>query len=493
MDGEGPLPAELVARWKALLASDRSAADELYFGELLPDLLAALEQQPEHRALRAQQHQVLVSLMGFSPETTIISAALLRPQWVLVVLSEKGEDSYDRAHEFLTSHRILRPSQIQKLTVSPTDPVEIYREIKRALSRIGSPGTTPSHIFDVTGGKKIMSATAGQVAWEEDWPLCYIESPAYDPEIRRPLPGHERLIRLPNPSRIREEQARRAALETYASRHYVSALEAFRKSQQLRAENQLECLAVELCRCYVAWSDLDLPRLDEAVGRVRAEMAQPRMAELLNGSAEEDPRRGRHLRALAAVAGGETMALLASFFELASLYRAMARHDFACLLAYRSMEALVEMGLQRAAGPSFRCDAPNYEALGDKVELERRYVALSARLGGHPDSALPRKIGFLAGLGLLCLVSEVHQRGRRPRDEVAFLRMMRGEAERRNSSVLAHGFRTLTEGDSEALLQRAESLAEGILGPEPCAELQALRRDLAPLSLEGLARPRRLS
>ena len=72
-------------------------------------------------------------------------------------------------------------------------------------------------------------------------------------------------------------------------------------------------------------------------------------------------------------------------------------------------------------------------------------------------------------------------------DEVAFVRMMRAEAERRNSSVLAHGSRTLTETESELLLQRAQTLAQGILGEGAFGELQALRAKLAPLSLEELA------
>jgi len=84
-------------------------------------LLAILEKRPAHRQLRAEAVQVLVSLMGFSPETTVISTAILRPQSLVVVLSERAERSYDRAHEFLTAHKILRPSQIERIIIPPID------------------------------------------------------------------------------------------------------------------------------------------------------------------------------------------------------------------------------------------------------------------------------------------------------------------------------------------------------------------------------------
>jgi hypothetical protein len=486
MSAAGAVPDEILARWQALLPVDRLAAEDFYFETILPPLLATLERRPSHQALRAQGYDTLVSLMGFSPETTVMSAALLRPQTLLVVLSEKAEASYDRAHAFLTAHKILRHSQIEKVTIPPTDPRTIYNEIRHAVLRGGAAGGARKRIFDVTGGKKIMSATAGQVAWEADWPLCYIESGAYDPALRRPLPGHEELMFLPSPSQRHAREARKTALGIYRSRNYVAAADAFAASLPLGTENRLECLGLDLCRVYALWADLDLPKLGDSLQRLAQRLGEPRILDLLRGGRADADALARHVQALGAVARGDRMALIATFLELGVLYSRAHRHDFACLLAYRAMEALVEHALKTVAGDAFDRESPDYRLLGDPVELAARYTALSEKIGGQPERALPAQIGFLNGLMLLCLVDHVHARFERPMAELSFIQMLRAEARRRNASVLAHGGRTLGETDSATILEKAEQLAQAALRAEGWEQLRAFRRDLAPLALEAL-------
>ena len=486
-----PVPAEVTDRWRGLLASDRLAAEELYFEQILPPLLEALETAPAHRALRDQRYHTLISLMGFSPETTVICAAILRPEALVVVLSKNADAAFDRAHAFLTSRRILRPSQIEKVSIPPADPRAIYAEIRHVLLRDPDAGSAArKRIFDVTGGKKIMSATAGQVAWEADWPLCYVESGAYDPGLRRPVPGREELIVLPSPSQQHAEQARRAALETYRSRNYVGAIAAFEKSRQACAENRIDSLGLALCRCYMAWTDLDLSRLEEGLRSLNGLTSEPRMKELLRDRLPDRDRYARHIQALDAVARGESLALTATFLELAALYQAAQRHDFACLLIYRSMEALVELGLKKFAGEAFNRAAPDYSLLGDSQDLERRFADLTEKVGGRSQQPLPEKVSFLNGLHLLCLVDQVHARLERPMSDVSLIKRYRSEAERRNSSVLAHGTRTLTASDSQASSLRAEELAQAILHHDGHQELLVRRADLAPLALELMDDPR---
>lgn len=485
------LPEDLVLRWKAQLAINKEEADNFYFAEVLPPLLAILEQRPAHRLLRAEAVHVLVSLMGFSPETTVICAAILRPQSLVVVLSERAEHSYDRAHEYLTAHKILRPSQIERVIIPPTDPRAIYNEIRQALSRaVDNRGTPRKRIFDVTGGKKIMSASAGQVAWEADWPLCYIDDGGtYDANLRRPPPGHEQLILLPSPTQRHAEDARRTALEKYASRNYAAASEAFDKSRSIRPENRLDYFAYYLCQCYRSWADLNLPALATNLEQLSLRMAEPRIADLLRSRKQNLSRLEAHLSALERVARGEDLSLVATFLELAALYRASDRHDFACLLAYRGMEEIVDHGLKALAGAGFDRGTPRYELLGDREALEARFGALCGKLGGRGKHVLPSKIGFIDGLILLCLVDRIYERLPRPMVETSFIQMLRGEAERRNASVLAHGDRTLTEADSRIIVSKAEELAKCTLKVEEFERFQALRADLGPLSLELLIPP----
>ena len=482
---------ELVNEWKAHLAISKEAADDFYFDQVLPPLLAVLEKRPSHQQLRAEQVQVLVSLMGFSPETTVICTAVLRPQSLVVVLSERAEHSYDRAHAFLTTHKILRPSQIERVLIPPSDPRTIYNEIRRALVRaVDNKGTPHKRIFDITGGKKIMSAAAGQVAWEADWPLCYIDdSGTYDAILRRPAPGQEQVILLPSPTHRLADDARRTAMDKYTSRHYAAAVEAFDKSRSVRTENRLDYFAYYLCQCYRAWSDLNLRELASHLQQLDGRMSEPRIAELLRFQRIDRERLAGHLAALSQVAEGDSLALIATFLELSELYRTAQRHDFACLLAYRCMEQIVDHGLKAIAGTAFDRAAPRYELLGDPAPLERRFSAMSQRLGGARDRGLPKKIGFIDGLILLCLVDSIAARLPRPMAELSFVQMLRGEAERRNRSVLAHGDRTLSDNDSRLISGKADELAQAVLQREAFEQLAACRRNLAPFALETLVIP----
>ena len=78
-------------------------------------------------------------------------------------------------------------------------------------------------LVDITGGKKIMSAIAGQVAWDLDLPLCYLESPAYNPALRRPDPGSEVLLVFPKPSeqRINGHREEPFELSCYHNQRYL--------------------------------------------------------------------------------------------------------------------------------------------------------------------------------------------------------------------------------------------------------------------------------
>ena len=262
-----------------------------------------------------------------------------------------------------------------------------------------------------------MSATAGQVAWEADWPLCYIDdSGTYDAQLRRPPPGHEQLILLPSPTQRHAEDARRTAMDKYESRNYAAAAEAFDKSRSIRAENRLDYFAFYLCHCYRCWSDLNLPELAAKLEQLSARMAEPRIADLLKIRRIDGPALQRHLAALGSVAQGDSLSLIATFLELTALYRAAERHDFACLLAYRCMEEIVDHGLKAIGGQAFDRAAPRYELLGDPGQLEQRFLELSRKLGASSAVALPSKIRFIEGLVLLCLVDPIYDRLARPDD-----------------------------------------------------------------------------
>ncbi len=472
------IDADVRERWIALLKEDAPEACRLYFDKILPLVLDNLRARGQE-IIEEERPDLLVSLMGFSPETTVICAAMARPAELVVVRSEETNRFFDIAAPFLTSNEIVPWSGLHHVSVDPTNPADIYDAVYRHL------GQHKRALMDVTGGKKVMSATAAQAAWELRIPLCYVEG-KFLKEQRRPEPGTEELKLLDNPSPQRARQARQRAKDMYLTGNYPLAADLFSESMKVNQRISQDELLRQLCRCYARWMDLDQPQLQREVEQAETIAAQGRMKGLVTA---HFPTLNRHLAAHRKVAHGDRLALLATFLELASHYQQHQRHDFSCLLSYRAMEALVQQGLREAAGGSFDTSQPDYEALGGEERLEPAYVEISRALAGKGRVAheLPDRIGFIDGFALLCIRdASLPCKIFGGKEEGATLRVIKrlqNLASRRNGSVLAHGNRSLEEQDSEKLLHGARNIARAILG-QRFDDLTRLQADLRPLELE---------
>jgi tetratricopeptide (TPR) repeat protein len=470
------LDPDLFSRWRDAKGQERS---RFYLEHLLPRIEEALSRRdnaPVHR------FDVLVSLMGTSPEPIALMASVVRPERLVVIRGSTPDDdptaaAYDLMSESLVAREVLPASRIEQVRVDPLDPRRIYAAVREAIQGARRPGV------DVTGGKKVMSATAAQAAWELNVPLCYVDS-KHDQQLRGARPGTETVIVLENPSLEKARIERQRAWEYYTRRDFNAAVETFRKSAGLNADNAEDELGEHLSCCYAALMDLDLKLLATRVDELSTFCATERMRSFVER--RRLPSLDSSVQALRKVARGEKIALLASYLTLGRLYAEVGRHDFACLLAYRCHEGTVEERLVRAA-PGFRTSEPDYSLLGDRQELETRYRELSRQVDGErAEPGLPRKVGLVNGFALLCLTDRLHERLWPKCSLPDAVKRLRGLAKRRNGSILAHGTSTLTKEDSDDLLGNAEALLRGALG-EVVDELDLLILALKPLPVPGPA------
>src|SRR5690242_522354 len=110
--GDGP-PAEQARRFRLT--------------ELLP--LVVENAKINSTELPRDRVDLLVSLSGFSPETTILAFRLLRPVRLMIIGSEATWSSLDTIQSALD----LPLSQIRTHAVDPTDPMRIYQLIKEVV------------------------------------------------------------------------------------------------------------------------------------------------------------------------------------------------------------------------------------------------------------------------------------------------------------------------------------------------------------------------
>ncbi len=143
---------------------------------------------------------------------------------MVVVVSQDAEDSVDVIHDRVTlPDGPLRPRDFNYEPCDPTDPLSIYRIVKKELDRLSrTVDGQPYAIIDITGGRKVMSAAAALAAWQLKLDLAYLEA-QFDRHTRHPILGTDRLIILSDPTLIFGEQEMARALEMFQAGAFESA------------------------------------------------------------------------------------------------------------------------------------------------------------------------------------------------------------------------------------------------------------------------------
>ena len=408
---------------------------------------------------------LLVSMAGLSPETTIMVTRLLRPKKLVVISSQEADEGIDIIGEYLIGEGGLRHRDFHRVECDPTNAQEIYQGVKKHIERLRGREEEPTIYVDITGGKKVMSAAAALVAWQLDLPLCYLDG-AYDPALRQPRPGTERLRFIGNPSALFGHQALTAALKLIDSGAFRAAAAQLDDLVTNITEPTQARFYGALARFYANWCDLDLEHLEEAALKLEKLRSDPRVR-IERGASR---RLHSQIEFSQRLCGGPSPDFLLSHFLLAEHYHGrMARRDFAALLYYRTLEGCFSERF-RSAYRGFDTGAPEYDLLEvPEGELIARYNEAAAEVFPRFSHvvALPGKLGYMTSALLLHIVGDpLLKRAGFP--DLKGLRHLFNVGNARSLSVLAHGHKTIGTEDISKLqhaarivLQATWSLRDG--------------------------------
>lgn len=383
---------------------------------------------------------LLVSLSGFSPETTIIAWEILRPPAVLILSSDSAAASVDIIFDHLCGAG-LRPSQIRHEAIDPSDVRALYEAIERSMRR-QSAEQAAGVILDITGGKKLMSAAGALAASQLQLRLAYVDSD-YDPELRAPMPCTERLVLLPSPSVIFASEREREAEALFDSGAYGEARIRFRQLSDTMERPAYARLCHALSALYAAWMDLDFAAIASSAAEVLAPLAAAGLSAERTRLVEAQ---ATWLALLARERAPRDLNLC--LYLLGRHYRAAHRHDFSALFFYRAIEGVL-VDRVRARAPGFDPSAPDYRLLSEDVaELTHRYDQALGGSRGAATRTLPPQVGFVSSAALLVALG----------DEATDLGRLRNLSQVRNSSVLAHGTTPVSESDAGRLERAAQQM-----------------------------------
>ena len=183
---------EQIAQWQAMPRNnpeELAAADGFFDTALMPLAKEKFCADAQKRALPTYYAMILT--LGTSWQPLALSIAALRPAHAHILCTPETESLCDAVRAFLA----LPAEALTHEVVERSDARAVFRAVRAQHAEWQGRGACA---MDITGGTKAMASAAAMIAAVLDIDIYYVES-RYLPLYRRPLPGSERLERLPNP------------------------------------------------------------------------------------------------------------------------------------------------------------------------------------------------------------------------------------------------------------------------------------------------------
>ena len=132
------------------------------------------------------QCDVLFSILGFSPEPIVLTQRALAPSVHVIFTTHKSMESDNEIISYLEKYLT---SNYRIVNLDDDNFGTIYDNLKAQMNIFPS----SKYVIDITGGKKSMVASAAIFARDYNCNVVYVDYEEYIPELRRPMPGTEKL------------------------------------------------------------------------------------------------------------------------------------------------------------------------------------------------------------------------------------------------------------------------------------------------------------
>ena len=129
---------------------------------------------------------VLFSILGFSPEPIILTQRALAPKVHVIFTTNK---EYGADEEIVSYLEKYLTSNYKIVNLKDDTFNTIYDNLLAQMNLYPS----TKYVIDITGGKKSMVASAAIFAKDYNFNVVYVDYEEYVPELRRPMPGTEKL------------------------------------------------------------------------------------------------------------------------------------------------------------------------------------------------------------------------------------------------------------------------------------------------------------
>jgi hypothetical protein len=176
---------ENVNEWLRLSESGHVAeAEDFYYNTLFRDVIDEFCERNSKPEIRCN---VLFSILGYSPEPIILTQRALNPEVHIIFTTDiKDAEASKKIRNYLGTYLT---SEFKIIEIPNDSFDDIYTCLKDQMVLHPS----QDYVIDITGGKKSMVATAAIFGRDYNCNVVYVDYDQYISQIRKPLPGSERL------------------------------------------------------------------------------------------------------------------------------------------------------------------------------------------------------------------------------------------------------------------------------------------------------------
>lgn len=422
--------------------------NRFYFKEILPLYVNDFINNSKSNL----KSKILFTSLGTSPQTSVLITKLLNKlDRVYAIVTEKTSNNIDFIKEY--GNFSCKDKQIIQLLIDSEDTIGTYKTIYEQLKKLILKDKIHSSLilFDITGGKKNMSAVMNFIAGLYNIPTIYIDS-VYNSQKRRPEFGTERAIIIENPIYYTGEKYVYDAIKSFNEYSFSFAHDLLtRQLEKNKIDRAKEANFIkELSEIYNDWFQFKLDdagiKLFNLLNNYTAETSRFQINEKLQVNLETINK-----------ARNDAVYKILNLYFLARKNYELKKYDFGVLLLYRTQEAILNEGI-KTFFKEFNSSKPNWNKLDITFEQFKKVADLVyEKEGGYKGTNLPYDCGLLdCAIILYIKKSEIVK-------NIEKIKKIKDRAYLRNLSYLEHGYQVLRKENFEELNEITLDLLKSFL------------------------------
>ncbi|MEO0289552.1 MAG: hypothetical protein ABIN00_07960 [candidate division WOR-3 bacterium] len=445
---------------------DFKERDRFYFDEFLPLYLKKFIE--ENKQELKKEYDILISLVGLSPATSILSGSLVKPKKGICLIFTEESSKY--------MNIILEKIEYEKEKISfhEVDEKNI-NDLYNKIIDIYLSNKEKRILIDLTGGKKTMSAIAGMISAVFNIDACYIDYRRYVRESNKPYFSSEFLKIINNPFYFSGDKVLLDVLNYFNSGNYNEAcklIEEYEEKTTFKKQYNIELIRL-LSQAQKNWIDFNF------------EEAKKLYEKILNKFQELDNNLRSKLEInvnlLKKIKETEEYKIFNHYF-LGIFYENKERYEISTFLLYRTIEMIFQSVLKKDY--NFNTSKPDYS----KIEINfEKFKEIAEEVFGeeYKGTGLPPKTALMDDVFILKLLRNDILRKEKNVD----INWIFNCSKIRNYSNMAHGDKIIKKNEQEEIKRLAKFLILNYLKKYDLKILyEELEKsfELLKLNIEGL-------